>query len=78
MIGNLINMKYGREDELESDYLGVKFMIDAGYQPEQLIGVMKILKEAAGGQRVPEFQSTHPDPDNRMEKIKEAIRKHRK
>lgn len=78
MIGNLINMKYGREDELESDDLGVRFMIDAGYRPEELIGVMKILKEAAGGQRVPEFQSTHPDPENRMEKIKEAIRKYRK
>ena len=78
MIGNLINMKYGREDELESDDLGVKFMIDAGYQPEQMIGVMNILKETSGGQRVPEFQSTHPYPENRIEKIKEAIRKHRK
>jgi predicted Zn-dependent protease len=78
MIGNMINMKYGREDELESDDLGVHFMIDAGYQPEQMLGVMKILKDAAGGRRVPEFQSTHPDPENRMEKIKEAIRKYRK
>jgi predicted Zn-dependent protease len=78
MIGNMINMKYGREDELESDDLGVLFMINAGYNPEQMLGVMKILKEAAGGRRVPEFQSTHPDPDNRMEKIREAIRKYKK
>jgi predicted Zn-dependent protease len=34
---------------------------------------MEILKEAAGPNRVPEFQSTHPDPDNRIEKIREAI-----
>lgn len=78
MIGNMINMKYGRDDELESDDLGVLFMIDAGYNPEQMLDVMKILKDASGGQRVPEFQSTHPDPENRMEKIKEAIQKYKK
>ncbi len=77
MIGNVINMKYGRGDELESDELGVRFMLDAGYQPEEMIGVMKILKAAAGPNRVPEMQSTHPDPENRIEKIKEAIQKYR-
>ena len=78
MIGNMINMKYGREDELEADDLGVRFMIDAHYQPEQMLGVMRILKAASGGRRVPEFQSTHPSPENRMVKIKEAIRKYKK
>ena len=70
-------LKNGRGDELESDELGVQFMIDAGYNPEEMIGVMKILKAAAGPNRVPEFQSTHPDPENRIEKIKEAIRNYR-
>lgn len=78
MIANAVNMKYGRGDELESDDLGVKFMLDAGYQPEEMIGVMEILKAAAGPNRVPEMQSTHPDPENRVEKIKAAIRKYRK
>ncbi len=68
----------GRDDELESDELGVKFMINAGYNPEEMIGVMEILKAAAGPNRVPEFQSTHPDPENRIQKIKEAIRKYKK
>lgn len=63
----------GRDDELESDELGVLFMIQSGYDPYQMIEVMKILKAAAGPNRVPEFQSTHPDPENRIEKIKEAI-----
>jgi predicted Zn-dependent protease len=70
-------LKNGRGDELESDELGVQFMIDAGYNPEELIGVMKILKAAAGPNRVPEFQSSHPDPENRIEKIREAIRKYK-
>ncbi|MCD8405417.1 M48 family metalloprotease [Tenacibaculum dicentrarchi] len=77
-IANVINMKYGRGDELESDEIGVKLMLDAGYNPESLIGVMQILKAAAGPNRTPEFQSTHPDPENRIEKIKSAIRKYRK
>lgn len=73
VIGNLVNMKYGRGDELESDNLGVKIMLESNYDPEALIGVMKILKQASGPNRVPEFQSTHPDPENRIEKIREAI-----
>lgn len=77
-IGQQTLLKNGRGDELESDELGVKLMIDAGYNPENLIGVMEILKAAAGPNRIPEFQSTHPDPENRIEKIKEAIRKYGK
>lgn len=77
-IANVINMSYGRDDELESDELGVKFMIDAGYNPTELIGVMEILKTAAGPNRTPERMSTHPDPENRIEKIKEAIKKYQK
>ena len=76
-VAQLINMKYGRDDELQSDELGVQFMIQAGYNPEALIGVMGILKDASGINRVPEFQSTHPDPENRIERIKQAIEKYR-
>ncbi|OEK09063.1 peptidase M48 Ste24p [Flavivirga aquatica] len=67
----------GRDDELESDDLGVQFMINSGYNPEEMIGVMEILKDAAGSNRVPEFKSTHPDPDNRIEKIRKAIKKYK-
>lgn len=76
-IGQNVLLGNGRGDELESDKLGVRFMIRAGYDPEQMIGVMKILKSAAGPNRTPEFQSTHPDPENRIEKIREAIREYR-
>lgn len=76
MIGNMVNMKYGREDELESDELGVRFMVQSGYNPEALIRVMEILNEASGGQAPPEFQSTHPSPENRIGRIQEAIQKY--
>lgn len=75
-IGQNTLLKNGRGDELESDELGIQFMIRSGYDPYEMIEVMKILKAAAGPNRVPEFQSTHPDPDNRIEKIREAIEKY--
>ncbi|WP_435261576.1 M48 family metalloprotease [Tenacibaculum sp. nBUS_03] len=77
-IGQNTLLKNGRGDELESDELGVKLMIDAGYDPRYLINVMEILKVAASHNRVPEFQSTHPDPENRIEKIKTTIKKYSK
>jgi beta-barrel assembly-enhancing protease len=72
-IGQLVNMKFGRDDELESDKLGIKFMIKSGYNPEALIGVMQILEEASGGGGQPEFFSTHPNPSNRIGEIKKTI-----
>ena len=79
MIANVVNMSYGRDQELESDDLGVRFMIEAGYDPSQMIGVMDILEKASGGggEKQPEFFSTHPSPDNRREKIAESIEKWR-
>jgi len=74
MIGNMINMKYGRDQELASDDIGVRLMLEAGYKPEALIGVMNILEKASGGQRQSEFTITHPSPENRREKIMQAIR----
>ena len=76
MIGNLINMSYGRDQELQSDDLGVRFMVDAGYDPNALIGVMHILANAGGGQNQPEFFSIHPNPENRVQRIREAILKY--
>jgi len=77
-IGQNTLLSNGRDDELESDDLGVKFMIEAGYNPEEMIDVMEILKAAAGPNRSPEMQSTHPDPENRIEHIREAIEKYEK
>lgn len=77
VIAGMVNMSYGRDQELESDDLGVRFMLQAGYDPEALIGVMEILERASGGQRQPEFMSTHPSPENRVQKIRDAIAKYK-
>lgn len=73
MVGGLLNLKYGRDDELESDRLGVRFMTQAGYDPRSMVGVMEILKKSGGGSQ-PEFFSTHPNPENRIGKIEQAIK----
>lgn len=73
MIAQIINMSYGRDDEIQSDTLGVCLMIQAGYDPEAMIDVMRILEAASGGARQPEFFSTHPNPENRIARIREAI-----
>lgn len=77
VVGNYVNLSYGRDQELESDDWGVRLMIEAGYDPEALISVMDILEEASGGRKVPEFQSSHPSPENRREMIKAAIERYK-
>jgi predicted Zn-dependent protease len=72
-VAQMMQLRYGRDDELESDKLGVRFMSDAGYDPGSLIEVMEILARAAGPGRQPEFMSTHPDPGNRKQMIQQAI-----
>ncbi len=78
-VANLMNLKYGRDDELEADDFGVKYAIGTGHNPEAMIEVMKILDEAAGGsgESKSDFTSTHPSPENRILKIKEAMAKYR-
>lgn len=73
MVGQVVNMKYGRGDELESDTIGVRALAEAGYDPRALIAVMKVLKRASGAGAQPEFFSTHPNPDNRVAMIEQAI-----
>lgn len=75
MVGQMQMLKYGRDDELESDRLGLQLMADAGYDPRALIRVMQILEKAGGGSRVPEWQSSHPIPANRIQHINDIIAK---
>lgn len=74
MIGQLVSMKFSRADEIEADQLGVKLEGEAGYDPRAMVEVMKVLEAEAGGSRQPEFFSTHPNPENRIPRIEEAIK----
>ena len=46
MVAASVTMKFGRNDELEADKLGVRFLPEAGYDPRAMIGVMETLQSA--------------------------------
>lgn len=73
MVGQLLQTKYGREDESQSDRIGVQLLLVAGYQPEALLDVMTVLAKSMKGPRPPEILSTHPFPDTRKKQIGEYI-----
>ena len=50
-------------------------MAQAGYDPRQMLEVMKILKEATSGSSQPEFLQTHPLPETRLEDIQNQIKR---
>lgn len=74
MVGQLVNLKYGRNDEMESDEWGIEILVDAGYNPYAMAEVMRILEKASGGAGQPEILSSHPDPGKRAVRIEEIIK----
>jgi Zn-dependent protease with chaperone function len=61
-------LKYGREYEREADLLGAQMMARAGYDPRQMANMFRTIQQQ-GGNRGPEWLSSHPDPGNRYEAI---------
>jgi beta-barrel assembly-enhancing protease len=73
LIGQLVDLRFSRNDELEADALGVCFMKDAGYDPNDMIQVMQVLESLNNRQQPPEFFSTHPDTGHRIQDIQADI-----
>ena len=68
-----LELPFSRSQESEADYLGLIFMSLAGYDIEESYKVWERMKEDIGGKGPAEFWSTHPSPDNRINKLKEWI-----
>lgn len=67
-------LAYGRKQELEADEMGLILMSMAGYDPRQSIPFWNRMEAASsGGQRPPEFLSTHPGPGNRIAQLNEIM-----
>jgi beta-barrel assembly-enhancing protease len=73
VVGQLASMKFSRTDESQADALGVCFMSDAGYNPQDMIALMQILESASEGNQPPDFLSTHPSPATRVQDIQADI-----
>ena len=70
--GTLYLLSFSRSQEHESDDLGIRYMVKAGYNPQGQVQVMEILKEASGKGGV-EWLQTHPLPDSRIRELQELI-----
>jgi predicted Zn-dependent protease len=68
--GLLYVLPYSRTHESEADYMGLMYMARAGYDPRAAVDFWQKMQER-GGQAPPEFLSTHPSPDTRIEDLKE-------
>jgi len=72
-VHQLVNLRYGRDDELESDRLGLRFMTEAGYDPQGIVQLMQMLGAIRQSGQPPAFFSTHPSPDNRVKRLQTLI-----
>jgi len=61
--------KYSREYETQADILGAQIMANAGYDPRDLANMFRTIEQQSGGQRAPEWLSSHPNPGNRYDTI---------
>jgi predicted Zn-dependent protease len=63
----LLLLKFGRDDERESDQLGVEYSTKIGYDAKEMADFFVTLQRKSGGAagEIPNFLSTHPDPGER-------------
>lgn len=66
-------LPYSRLHESESDKLGLIFMAMAGYDPHEAPEFWKRMDAMAGSPPVPEWMSTHPSPEHRIEALNEYM-----
>ena len=62
-------LPHGRAQESEADHLGLIFMSIAGYNPQAAIPFWQRMAAKSGGQKPPEFLSTHPSDQTRIAQI---------
>ncbi|KAI1502799.1 peptidase family M48-domain-containing protein [Biscogniauxia marginata] len=71
----LFERPMGRRQESEADYIGLMMMAEACYDPRQAIGFWQRMEMVQKGEEPPEWLSTHPSNNNRIQKIQEWMPK---
>ncbi len=66
---------YSRDQESESDLIGLDLMARAGFDPRQSVNLWQNMKAASGGAAPPEFLSTHPSNERRIRDLQSNIPK---
>ncbi|MFQ5351413.1 MAG: M48 family metalloprotease, partial [Thermoanaerobaculia bacterium] len=68
----LLFLKYSRDDERQADDLGLRYSLRGGYDAREMPEVFTVLKrvgEMAGAGGIPSWLATHPDPEERRQRI---------
>ncbi|MGH9862301.1 MAG: M48 family metallopeptidase, partial [Candidatus Acidiferrales bacterium] len=68
-------LKFSRSAETQADVLGTQILYDAGYDARAMADFFETLEKKSKGGRPPEFFSSHPNPENRRERIEKEIGK---
>lgn len=72
-ISGVLTLQYSRDDEKDADLVGLSYMIQAGYDPNEMVATMQVLQELQTVRPI-EFFSTHPNPESRIAYLQERIR----
>lgn len=66
--GQAAMLSYSRSDESDADQFGIRYLVDAGYNPKGLSGAFSKIQELSYGRgaNFPEYLSTHPDLTARL------------
>ncbi|MHC4947865.1 MAG: M48 family metalloprotease [Planctomycetota bacterium] len=72
LFGSGYLLSFNRNQETEADKLGLRYMTKAGYDPAGMLQVLDVLETASEG-GPPEFMSTHPHPETRIEYVTERL-----
>lgn len=70
----LLTLKYSRDDETESDLVGLEIAARGGYRPEASVSLWQKM-QAASGNGSPSFLSTHPSGKNRIQELQANLPK---
>ena len=72
--GQLVLLQFNRDQELEADALGLRYMVNNHYDPAGALAVQQILLEQSGpGGGLDAFLSTHPHPEERIKQINRLL-----
>jgi len=67
-------LPFSRDHESEADQMGLMYMARAGYDPQEAITFWERMS-SAGGAQPPEFASTHPSHEHRIQDLKDFMPK---
>ena len=70
----LLTLKYSRDDETESDLVGLEIAARGGYRPEASVTLWQKM-QAASNNGGPSFLSTHPSGNNRIQELQANLPK---